>query len=182
MRFLSNSITSGSDQQVSAIRKNAPQEDAVQAIALRTAGGLEFTLAVIADGEGGPNARAAADLAVRTVVETVRRSTGNLVPPILQRAVEAANTALLSSKSGASTSSGATVALTVAAIYRSRLYLAHAGHTSAYLLQGGKPTRLTGMSASASGGAPPALGSAHPRPKPGGGGMVEGWIAADGIP
>ncbi|MBI4771726.1 MAG: SpoIIE family protein phosphatase, partial [Chloroflexi bacterium] len=132
-----------SDQQPGAIRKNAPQEDALQALALRTDGGLSLTLAVIADGEGRQGARALADLAVQTVVSTVQHSAGNSVARLLQSAVEAANAAVVTEKGRNPALAEAYAGLTVAAIHRGRLFLAHAGHTSAYLVRNRQAIRLT---------------------------------------
>lgn len=135
----------GYDQQPGATRKNAPQEDALQALRVRTSGGLDLSLAVIADGEGGQGARRAADLAVNTAIDAIRRSRGSDIPSILEAAFDRANAVVLDDKSRDPGMGEAYAALTVAAVHQGRLYLAYVGNAPAFLVRGGEkqPAQLT---------------------------------------
>ena len=136
-------VTFGYDQQQSAVQRDARQEDALQVGALRTKGGVDLLLAVVADGEGGPGAGEASSLTVRTILNEVSGSRSRSISETLVEAVERANTELLRRKARGQLPTDAVAAATVAAVYRNRLYLAHVGHTRALIVRNRRPFQLT---------------------------------------
>jgi protein phosphatase len=119
-------------------------EDRARAELITTAGGLQLSLGVVADGIGGENAgERAAELTVQTVIDHSRASSETNVPRLLEQALQEANQRVYAEahKSRRKTNMGSTAA--VAAIVDGRLYLANAGDSRVYLLRGRKVLPLT---------------------------------------
>jgi protein phosphatase len=119
-------------------------EDRSRAERIQTAGGLNLTLGVVADGVGGENAgERAAELAVKTIFDHCRRSTSEDIPEMLRSALKEANKRVHaeSRRSRRKKNMGTTAA--VAAVAQGRLYLAHAGDSRIYLIREGKTLPLT---------------------------------------
>jgi len=123
------------------------QEDRGAVRRLTTAGGLDLTLALVADGVGGEGkGERAAQLALDTFLDQAAQSTEKNVPRLLTRAVQIANQVVFAEvrTSGSKTMS---TTLSAAAILTQdgtrTLYVAHVGDSRIYLLRNGKLSRLT---------------------------------------
>lgn len=118
-------------------------EDRVAVKQLTTPGGLQLTVAAVADGVGGENkGERAAQLAIETTFSYFAGSgQAQTVPELLQEAVAAANQAVLRE---AAATAGATTTLTIAAVHNDKmLYIANVGDSQIYLCRSGKLTQLT---------------------------------------
>ncbi|HEY48245.1 MAG: hypothetical protein AMJ88_01250 [Anaerolineae bacterium SM23_ 63] len=119
-------------------------EDRCLAETLTTAGGLEMTLAVVADGIGGENAgERAAEVTVNAIIDYCQRSSHQDVPQMLEEALKTANERVFADarRSLRKRNMGSTAA--VAAIVEDRLYMANVGDSRVYLVRGGKALPLT---------------------------------------
>lgn len=119
-------------------------EDRCQAETLSTAGGLEMTLGVVADGIGGENAgERAAEVTVNAIIDQCQRSSNQDVPQILEEALKSANERVFADarRSLRKRNMGSTAA--VAAIVEDRLYVANVGDSRVYLIRGRKVLQLT---------------------------------------
>src|SRR6185436_5062896 len=134
----------GIEQDIGSSTKRRILEDACQSQAIRTAGGLELHLAVVADGIGGENAgERAARLTIETVFEHCQQSAGSNIPQMLREGIERANAAVYAEGRGERHKRDMGSTVTVVAIHKGRLYLAHAGDSRAYLVRGQKAMQLT---------------------------------------
>ena len=110
------------------------QQDRVRIENIRTASGARLLLGVIADGDGGDGAGNAAERVIHQLFETVQKSHKGDILSLLIDGLTQANATMME---------GFRVAATVVAIKNGRAFLAHAGHTSAYLIRDGNVTLLT---------------------------------------
>jgi len=110
------------------------QQDRVRIENLRTASGARLLLGVIADGNGGDGAGHAAEQVILQLFETVQKSREADILSVLIDGLTQANEAVMK---------GYRVAVTVVAIKNGRIFLAHAGTTSAYVIREGNVTSLT---------------------------------------
>jgi len=122
------------EQELGAGPRHSVQQDRVRVETVRMASGARLLLAVIADGDGHVNAGKAAEVVIELVFERVQRSKKNDIHSLLVDGLTAGNSAI---------AGGSRVAATVMAIRNDRLYLAQAGHTSAFLVRKGRTTPLT---------------------------------------
>ncbi len=120
-------------------------EDRSQTLKLTTAGGLEFSVAIVADGIGGANAgERAAQLAVDAFVAFCRNSRETNIPNLLKSALEKANADVYEEgKKLRKTHGEMGCTATVAAIHNGRLYIANVGDSRAYLVRGKRVVQLT---------------------------------------
>ncbi|HEY44378.1 MAG TPA: serine/threonine-protein phosphatase [Anaerolineae bacterium] len=119
-------------------------EDRCQAETFTTAGGLEMTLGVVADGIGGENAgERAAEVTVNAVIDHCQRSSSQDIPLMLEKALKAENEQVFADarRSRRKRNMGSTAA--VAAIVGDRLYVANVGDSRIYLIRGNKASPLT---------------------------------------
>jgi serine/threonine protein phosphatase PrpC len=119
-------------------------EDRCQAETLTTAGGLEMTLGVVADGIGGENAgERAAEVTVQAIIKHCQHSRNRDVPQMLEEALKSANERVFADarRSLRKRNMGSTAA--VAAIVEDRLYVANVGDSRVYLVRSGKALPLT---------------------------------------
>jgi protein phosphatase len=144
-------------------------EDRCLATALRTAGGLNLTLGLVADGVGGEQAgERAAELTVQTILATCRESVTLDVPRLLTQAIEAANARVYHEGRRVQQRSGMASTIAIAAILNGRLFVASAGDSRVFLVRAGKAIRLTrdhtwGEEAQGAGKITPEEASRHPR-------------------
>jgi serine/threonine protein phosphatase PrpC len=138
------SISFASEQAVGAA-KPAVQQDRVRVGRVRTRDGQDVVLGIVADGEGGAGAGEAAERALRAVVEQVTAARAGELNLALRRGLE--STAAAVRQSAAAQGSEHQVAATAVAVSRRRLFLAHAGHTSAHLIRDGRAVPLTNPNA-----------------------------------
>lgn len=119
-------------------------EDRCLATVVSTAGGLELTMGVVADGIGGANAgEAAGQLVLDSVLNYLRNSQETDINTLLEKAVQAAHIAVRNaSKANVQLRSMGTTA-TVAAVCNGKLYIAHIGDSRAYLVREGNLVQLT---------------------------------------
>jgi protein phosphatase len=109
-----------------------------------TAGGLELTVALVADGIGGASAgETASQLVVDTVLEVLQNAQDNDIFAMIQRAlVKAHQEVRKTARLNVNMRSMGTTA-TLGVIYDHHLYLGHIGDSRAYLVRQGKITQLT---------------------------------------
>ena len=119
----------------------AEQTDRVRAGVVRTAGGEQVLLGVVADGEGGPGAGQAAALVVAQVFQAVEQSRTGELGQALRRGLEIAHQGLLNRTE--ESSGAAKVAATAIAISKNRAYSAHIGSGVAIRVSRGRASRLT---------------------------------------
>ena len=119
----------------------AEQTDRVRAGMIRTAGGEQVLLAVVADGEGGSAAGQAAARVVAQVFQAVEQSRTGELGQVLRRGLEIAHQSLLSQIEGGP--GGSRVAATAVAIFRNRAFVAHTGSGVAIRVSRGRASRLT---------------------------------------
>jgi protein phosphatase len=118
-------------------------EDRVQAKDVKTVGGVELTVAVVADGiGGGPHGEKAAELTLETIFDEIRRSPltdSRQVPDLLKEAVEKANKAVFHMANENKQWRGMGSTATVVVVDRQqRLYIANLGDSRIYLARGGE--------------------------------------------
>lgn len=129
---------------IGASIKRTLLEDRCRAETITTAGGLEMTLGVVADGIGGENAgERAAELTVNAIVEHCTHSVGRDIPSMLEEAMTVANQQVFADarRSRRKMNMGSTAA--VAAIVNDHLYIANVGDSRIYLIRGKRVLRLT---------------------------------------
>jgi len=117
------------------------QTDGVRAGVVRTAGGEQVLLAVVADGEGGPAPGAAAARVVAQVFQVVEQSRTSDLGQVLRRGLEIAHQGLLNRTE--ESSGAAKVAATAIAIFKNNAYTAHTGSGVAIRVSKGRASRLT---------------------------------------
>lgn len=128
----------GVDQNV-GITGSQTQADVAVAEMAQTAVGLSLLVGVVADavGTGEESARLARG-AVAALLKGIREGKSEHPGELLAAAFERTHRAAQRQGNG-----GVAVSLTAVVIHNNRLYLAHAGHTRAYLARGGQLQRLT---------------------------------------
>lgn len=130
-----------------AVGGRANLEDRVAARHVQTAGGLTFTVAMVADGIGGHNAgEVAAQLTVNTVYEVLETSpiaAPQQIPEALAQALEHANQVVYETARTDESKRGMGTTATVVAVHNSHLYLAHVGDSRAYLVRNGRARQIT---------------------------------------
>lgn len=131
------------EQQNSAMRKNLPQADALECLEIATAGGGNIQLVAIADGEGPENRFDLAKVTLRRIIDHIRASTTKNIQELLKDSILSAHNALLNDKKASALPQECFVGVTVVAIQGNKLFLAHFGHTRAYLIRRQKVTQLT---------------------------------------
>ena len=134
-------IQFGVAQEIGANSPQQIQQDRIKAEVVRTAGNRDVLLAVVADGEGGSQAGQAAKVVVDQVFNSLTRSSELHFSAALRQGFELSGRGLF--QAGQTQKSDATVAATAVAIARKRLYMAHAGHTCAFLVRDGKVQQIT---------------------------------------
>jgi serine/threonine protein phosphatase PrpC len=117
-------------QQIGASTPYEAQQDRVRVEYVRISEGKKVLLAIIADGEHHPNAGNTAEHLVNHIFNQFKLHRGGDLNQGLTYAVMSGENDL-QGKDGQ-------VAVTAVAIYRNRLYYAHSGHTSGFLIRGGK--------------------------------------------
>jgi serine/threonine protein phosphatase PrpC len=119
-------------------------EDRCRAETFTTTGGLEMTLAVVADGIGGENAgERAAEVTVNAIIDHCQNSDRQDIPKMLEGALKTANERVFADarRSRRKRNMGSTAA--VATIVDDRLYVANVGDSRIYLIRGSKALPLT---------------------------------------
>lgn len=113
---------------------------------LNTKGGLEFTVAIVADGVGGGSlGQRAAELTINVVVNKIRNSTriDEEIPQILGEAVGAANKEVYRESKDEQHKQGMSATVSIAVIYKRKLYVANVGDSRVYLVRKGKAKQVT---------------------------------------
>ena len=123
------------EQQLGAVPAGSTQQDRVRVGFVRSASGPKVLLAVVADGDGDLQAGRAAEIIINRVFEEVQETKAKDLNEALMRGLASGNKTIQQTAS--------LVAATVVAIRNSRLYVAHTGHSMAFLVRDGKTTPLT---------------------------------------
>ena len=121
-------------------------EDRVKVVSFVTAGGVDLSVAVVADGVGGRDAgERAAQLAVDTVLTELMGSTETAVPHLLSHAAQRANQVVCrESVTQPDKYWGSSTTLAIAAVENgNRLFIANVGDSRIYLCRGTKLSQLT---------------------------------------
>ena len=129
---------------IGASTKRTLLEDRCRVEKITTAGGLEMTVGVVADGIGGENAgERAAEITVNAIVEHCAHSVGRDIPSMLEEAMTVANQQVFADarRSRRKMNMGSTAA--AAAIVNHHLYIANVGDSRIYLIRGKRVLRLT---------------------------------------
>jgi len=116
-------------------------EDRVYKGEVNRTGGEPVILGVVADGVGSADAgERGAQLAIDTVVGTIKNSQGDNIPDMIEHAIMSANKAVYE-ENQKNDADGLTT-LTVAVIYKDRCFIGNVGDSRAYWIQGGKAGKL----------------------------------------
>lgn len=118
----------------------AEQTDRIRAGVVRTATGQRVLLAAVADGEGGSKPDEAAGRVVEQVFQAVERARAQDLSAALRRGLEVAGQSL--AKRAEQGPSPTQVSVAAVAIWKGRLFYAHAGRVVAIRVAGGRATRL----------------------------------------
>ena len=118
----------------------AEQTDRIRAGVVRTANGQRVLLAAVADGERGANPGEAAGRVVEQVFQAVERARAQDLSAALRRGLEIAGQSL--AKRAEQGPSPTQVSVAAVAIWKGRLFYAHAGRVVAIRVAGGRATRL----------------------------------------
>lgn len=111
---------------------------------ITTAGGLQISLAIVADGIGGENlGQRAAQLTVDTILEECVRSQDENIPQMLGKAIGVANRRVYTEARDATNKRGMSSTASIAAISDNRLYVANVGDSRVYLIREKKIFQLT---------------------------------------
>ena len=113
---------------------------------VKTKGGLGFTLAIVADGVGGGSlGQRAAELTITTIVKKIQSSTqaDSEIPQILGAAIGAANKEVYREASSEKNKQGMSSTVSVAVIYKRKLYIANVGDSRIYLISEDKAKQIT---------------------------------------
>jgi serine/threonine protein phosphatase PrpC len=138
------SIQIGMDQNIGASGNRLSMEDASFAENLTTAGGSYITLAIVADGIGGAlSGERASNLTVESIADSVRQSTGDDFPQILEAAFTQANRAVYEESLQEAHKSGMGSTAVAVIVHKDRMYLASVGDIRAYLVRGDAVIQLT---------------------------------------
>lgn len=119
-------------------------EDAVETQKIQDPHGHTRYVAVVADGIGGhASGEVASHMAVRHVIEALRRASGRSLLPAMVEAVKEANRAVFASSQSKELWKGMGTTLTIAVVEDGKLYLAHIGDSRAYLIRQDRIVQLT---------------------------------------
>lgn len=113
---------------------------------ITTKGGLDITLAIVSDGVGGGNfGQRAAQLTVETVVKEIKDSNKaeDEIIPMLGNAVGCANKAVYQEAASEKEKFGMSATISVALVYKSKLYVANVGDSRIYLIRNGVAKQIT---------------------------------------
>ena len=111
---------------------------------VRTAGGLEITLAMVADGAGADNlGQRVAQLAINTVLEYFRVTKNTNPVEMLGKAIDVANRRVHEVAQQNLEKGPVNTTLAVAAIHAGRLYVANVGNSRVYLVRNQQVVQLT---------------------------------------
>ena len=130
-----------SEQSPGAVSPELPQQDRVRVENVRTGIGQNLTLAVVAYGDGHPQAGESAEMVVSQLFEGIIRSRDRDLNSQLRNQLEVSGQSLMDARMRGE--GLGEVALTAIAIWKDRLYYAHVGHTMAVLVRDGRPIPLT---------------------------------------
>jgi protein phosphatase len=145
MPAFSSNLDIGQAQDVGISATRHPvQEDSVQVEHLVTASGLSLSIGLVIDARStSGTGKATADAVARQLLSTIKAGQGNDVSQILEAAMRQADSFVRREITQGQRQEGETISATVAAIHDDRLYLAHTGHTRAYLVRGDQVIQLT---------------------------------------
>lgn len=113
---------------------------------MSTAGGLDLTVAIAADGKSGKQGKQAAELAVDFIFETIQESPAKkaeVIPRLLRKALLGANNLVYTKSYKERWTQSVEATVTVVAVHDEKLYLANVGNCRAYLLRNKKAIQLT---------------------------------------
>ncbi|MCA9922383.1 MAG: serine/threonine-protein phosphatase [Anaerolineales bacterium] len=134
----------GSHQHIGG-RRNL--EDRMQVRIVQTAGGLQLTVALVADGIGGQNfGEVAAELTIQTTFAAIQSATiyqPEQIPQLLKSALEEANRVVIQAARKDAQKQGMGTTATLLVIHQNHLYLANVGDSRAYLIRNNKAIQLT---------------------------------------
>ncbi len=137
-------ITFGSQQDQGRRKK---MEDRLRVDNINTAGGLNLTVAMVADGIGGNVfGERAAELAIEVTFQEIMQSDladPKRLPILLQGALLKANDAVFEEARRDRTKRGMGSTATIAVIHQDHLYMANVGDSRAYLIRDGEAIQLT---------------------------------------
>jgi len=150
-----------SEQSPGAISPELPQQDRVRVENVRTGIGQNLTLAVVADGDGHPQAGESAEMVVAQLFEGITLSRDRDLNSLLRRQLEVSGHSLMDARMRGE--GLGEVALTALAIWKDRLYYAHVGHTMAVLVRDGRVIPITAVGNQLLGTSdPPAIHTGDP--------------------
>jgi serine/threonine protein phosphatase PrpC len=122
-------------QQIGASTPYESQQDRIRIEYVRTSDGKKVLLAIIADGEHHPNAGNTAEHLINHIFNQFKFHQGGDFNQQLAHAFISGRNEIQGE--------GGQVAITAVAIHRNRLYYAHSGHTTGFLIRGGKMIPFT---------------------------------------
>jgi serine/threonine protein phosphatase PrpC len=122
-------------QQIGASTPHESQQDRIRIEYVRTSDGKKVLLAIIADGEHHPNAGNTAEHLINQIFNQFKFHQGGDFNQLLAHAFISGGNDIQGK--------GGQVAATAIAIHRNRLYYAHSGHTTGFLIRGGKMIPFT---------------------------------------
>ena len=122
-------------QQIGASVPHESQQDRIRIEYVRTSEGKRVLLAIIADGEHHPSAGNTAEHLINHIFNQFKFQQGGDFNQQLAHALISGGNDIQGK--------GGQVAATAIAIHRNRLYYAHSGHTTGFLIRGGKMMPLT---------------------------------------
>ncbi len=145
MATFSSNLDFGQAQDVGISATRRPvQEDSVQVEHLVTASGLSLSIGLVIDAESASGTgKATADAVARQLLSPIKAGQGNDISQILEAAMRQADSFVRREIAQGQRPEGEAISATVAAIHDDRLYLAHTGHTRAYLVRGDQVVQLT---------------------------------------
>ena len=120
-------------------------EDRADTESITTAGGIQLSMAIVADGIGGENAgERAAELTIETFFDVCKSSSEKNIPKLLRSALEKANDVVYQEAQRLrKTHNEMGCTAVVAAIHDGQLYIANIGDSRAYLVRGQSVSQLT---------------------------------------
>lgn len=106
--------------------------------------GVQFTLAIVADGVGGGNlGQRAAQFTVDTIVSYCKTAEIDNIPQMLGKAIGQANKLVYQEAREYSDRGGMSSTVSVAVVYNQKLYVANVGDSRVYLVRGKEIRQLT---------------------------------------
>lgn len=111
---------------------------------IRTAGGLNLTLALVADGVGGGNlGQRAAQLTVDTIVDFCKSHTGTDILQMMGKAIGEANRYVFDEGQSSPGKNEMSSTVAFAVIHNNRLYIANVGDSRIYLVRDKRAQQIT---------------------------------------